>query len=66
MELPIKIVSFAVGLILITIGTPTLLVKLDLMDASWLRPVPSVIAIILGLAFVWAAVSYAKAKGERK
>jgi hypothetical protein len=62
MKLPIAVFTCAIGLILLIIAVPFGLVQLDLMAAKRLRLVPSVIAAIMGLAFLWAAVGRLRSK----
>ena len=65
MELPAKKFLATIGIVLLVIGIPTLLEELDLISASWLRIVPSLIVLVLGVSFLWATLSWRR-KGERK
>lgn len=62
MKLPIVIFTFALAMILLVIAIPFGLVQLDIMAAKHLRLVPSVITIILGLAFLATAIAQLRRK----
>jgi ABC-type sulfate transport system permease component len=66
MKLPMVVFTLVLGLILLVIAVPFGLVQLDIVAARRLRVIPSIITIIIGLAFLGLGVAQVRKRRSNK